>query len=366
MQPYPDPDTVAQAVVDHLAASEGDARWRIAAPPRVRVMPWSTLYFLAVTGPDGRRDLVAKIAHFPDQTDAAVSWTSEELLRRGQREFDSMKRVFEHFQAQPDPMLRALPPRAYLPRYNVIVMDYITGEPLYEAAATLSHLLTPGGRRAAARLMRRAGQWLSWLHALPADDVPPERLFGPADALDALRDEIAQLGALGVPAQAGPAWDRVERILTQVACEKRIWAHGDFHMRNVLVLPGEQVLGFDTALERADCPHFDLGKFAADLKTRRARVLRLGRLPSDAVVQQLTDAFLSGYTEGQPMNRLALALYEGRFLFQKWRESLEMLRESRLGPAGRLVQSGIVNPTFARLVRRWMETVDAAGAAMGQ
>jgi aminoglycoside phosphotransferase (APT) family kinase protein len=346
-----DTDTLARAVLHDFAARWG-GDWSLDAPPRVRQMSWSTLYFLALDGPTGRQEVVAKIVHFPDQAAPEISWQSDELLLRGQREYESMARVYEHFAPQTD--LLALRPLAYVPAVNAVVMEYAAGTALYDACATPSHLLTPAQRNYARRMMGRAGAWLRHLHTLPLDGAPPERIFGPADSWRALLHELDRLQARRIRLDDLRA--RIQASLSDLTPDQRVWTHGDFHMRNVLIQPGDRLLGFDTALERIDSPYADLGKFVADLQTRRARILRLGLLPGATTVALLRAAFLAGYFGADPVDARRLALYEGRFLFQKWNESLDLVGEmapGRLAPLGSLLRHIVIDPTFRRVVRRW-------------
>lgn len=352
---------VIQQTLDFLdqTPSTSGGSWRLVTLDSIRQMRWSNLFFLTVEGPPGTQKLVAKIVHFPDQTTPELSWTSEELLIRGQREYDSMKRIADHFEAQPDKLLCTLTPRTYLREINAIVMDYVDAEPLYERYGTVS------GEKLeeAKRMMERTGQWLRWFHQLSFEDAEPKRRFTPADSLTSLLGEVEKLHRFGVYPDRLAGWERAIQKLGTINSAARSWSHGDFHMRNVLVLEGGKILGFDTALERVDHPAYDLGKFVADMQTRRDRILRLGLRPSRQTIQALTDAFLSGYGTHEGNDRLALALYEGRFIFQKWVESIEALNENLTGiaaPVNRLMQAGIINPTFRRLVKHWLATVQSS------
>jgi hypothetical protein len=324
----PDPQWIAQKTADYLGGT-------VTSAPQIREMPWSTLYFMGVDG----RAVVVKIVHFPNQTDPQISWQSEELLIRGQREYNSIVTVYQHF-AQQDPLC-AMQPLGYIRDINAVVTEFVSGVPLYNACATPARLRTSDQRVYAEKMMYRTGQWLRHFHTLPLGDVPEERLFGPTDATRALASEIDHLRQRGITV-------RLPDI--HVETEDRIWTHGDFHMRNVLVLSEDRILGFDTALERVDSPYADLGKCIADLKTRRARILRLGLIPSARTIQRLEDAFLAGY--GKPVDRQALALYEARYFFQKWNESLDALDETFYGKtaaAGWMLRRAVINPTFQRL-----------------
>jgi hypothetical protein len=356
---------VAEAVLAHLASRSG-LRPRslvLAHLPRLVHKPWSTLYFLTVSEGGERHQVVAKIVHFPDQATPEVSWQSEELLIRGQSEFDTLTSVYHHFARQPDRSLAALYPLAYLPEINAIVTDFVDGRPLYDACLAMRHLLSPGGRQRARHMMQQAGEWLQWFHRMPLQDAPAERSFGPPHIFQALLQEVEQLRTLGVDLGSWPLWERTLAVLSQVTDSERVWTHGDFHLRNVLVLSQGGVLGFDTALERVDSPYFDLGKFLADLKTRRATLLRLGLLPPPGLIQSLTQAFLSGYLSESPKPCAALALYEGFFIVQKWVESLTLVRDTLTRHADLLgtgVRGGIINPAFCRIVGRWIKSVNVA------
>lgn len=363
---YAAPEIVAEAVLTHLTQHNilnAALPVCLAESPRLLLKPWSTLYFLKVQATGVNHDLVTKIVHFPDQPTAEVSWQSEELLIRGRREFETMRRVFAHFTRQPDPLLSAVCPRAYLPQLNAVVMDFAAGTPLYNRSLDLRHWLTASGRRQAEQWMQLAGRWLRWFHRLSLEGAPSDRCFTPADTFKALLKIVDNLSTLGVNPTIWPGWSQTLAALEQITPHQQVWTHGDFHLRNVLVTPNGGVLSFDTALERIDSPYFDLGKFVADMKTRRAMILRLGLLPPPGFVERLTRAFLRGYLAGEPLAPLPLALYEGFFIFEKWVESLTVLNTTFSGtfaPLGAGFQHLVVNPTFRRVAKQWMQTVKAA------
>ncbi|MBI1880991.1 MAG: aminoglycoside phosphotransferase family protein [Chloroflexi bacterium] len=367
---YAAPNLVAEAVLAHLAQHSplNPLSLRLAKPPRLLYKPWSTLYFLTAQASGQCHDLVAKIVHFPDQTTAEVSWQSQELLIRGRREFETMQQVFNHFAQQPNPLLSAVYPRAYLPQFNAVVMDFAAGTPLYDRSLAVGQWLAGSQQRQAEHWMQLAGQWLRWFHRLPLDQAPSERCFTPADTFQSLIKTIESLRALGVNPTIWPGWSQTLATLAQIKPHQQVWCHGDFHLRNVLVTPNGGVLSFDTALERIDSPYFDLGKFVADMKTRRAMILRLGLLPPPGFVERLRRAFLSGYLAGESLAPLPLALYEGFFIFEKWVESLTVLNNTFSGvsaPLGAGFRHLVVNSTFRRIAKQWMQTVKVAAGKGG-
>jgi|GEM_PF-3178630 len=367
--PYLAVEIVAKAVLTALWGQPAAdlSSTRLSGTPQLLSKLWSTLYFLPVSNAGERQDLVVKIAHFPDQTTPEPSWQSEELLRRGQREFETMERIASHFTQQPDPLLSALQPRAYLPEINAIVMDFVKGQPLYDECFTGQGVLTNRGRRRAEKIMHRTGCWLRHFHHLPLENVPPKRLHHPGETFEAILAVVDTLSTLGINPTAWPHWNETLAFLRQVNPPEVVWTHGDFHLRNVFVFyyPHDGVLGLDTALERVDSPYFDLGKFIADLKTRRGVILSRGLFPPLAVTQSLIKAFLSGYLAGEPLAVLPLALYEGRFILEKWVQSLTVIDQKfygRSAPMGAAVRV-LVNSSFQRIVSQWLQTVNQAASA---
>ena len=364
--PHVAPEIVAGAVLAHLTQTESynSPSWRLAGQPRLMHKPWSTLYFLSVLNAEKRCDLVAKIIRFPDQQFAEFSWQSEELLIRGRREYETMTRVFNHFASDSSSLLSAPRPVAYLSHINAILMEFVTGTALYNECFDPRQWLTRSGQRRAQRIVARTGHWLRRFHHLPLGKVAAGYSFGPGDTFQALLKETDRLRLLGVNIDRFPLWPQTLTALQNVNDEHRVWTHGDFHMRNVMVLPDEGILGFDTALERVDSPYADLGKFVADLRTRRALILSRGLLPPPDFVQSLARVFLSGYLAGDKFDFFLLALYEGFFIFQKWSESLAAIQEKFSGPAlkpfGAGLRAAVVNPTFNFIAGQWMRRVAAA------
>ncbi|HXV97865.1 MAG TPA: hypothetical protein VEC93_05530, partial [Anaerolineae bacterium] len=58
---------------------------------------------------------------------------------------------------------------------------------------------------------------------------------------------------------------------------------------------------------------------------------------------------------------------EGRFIFQKWAESLVVIRDTFHGrsgaPLGVTIGNKMINITFQRLIKQWMGAVTAAAYA---
>lgn len=335
--------------------------WQLKHPPTVVPKPWSTLYFLTIGTNQRQRHLVVKIMRFPDQATAAVSYQSEELLIRGQREYESLLRVYQHFLQQDDPHLRAVYPEAYLPDINALIMDFVPGQPLYDNNLSPRHLLSRQGMNKAMYMLQRCGKWLRWLHELPVDDAPADRRFGPVDSLAILLEHVRQLRACGVDLESWPLWQPTVAALQQVNDDRQVWVHGDLHARNFFLLPDQSVVSMDTALDRLDSPYYDLGKLVADLKSRRARLLSLATFPTPAMIDMLSQAFLAGYFAGSQPDPVLLALYEGRFLLQKWLESLQTLQQTFSGrwAAWRTPpQRWIVKPAFYRIMASWMVRIN--------
>lgn len=356
---YANPTFITDAVIAYLNQRYG-ANWQLQGEIQIRYMLWSVLYFITVTNGDQLKKLVVKIIRFPNQERADVSWTNDELLLRGSREYASMERINALFHDQAQNGLHCIRPEIYLPEINAVVMDFADGKSLYHASLTLTQLLRPGASANAQKLLYDTGRWLRRLHTMPLGDVPAERQRNPSDSVKAVCDEADKLKSHGVSLDTFPDWHKTLDILRTLSDEKRVWAHGDFHMRNVLVVKNDEILCFDTAFEFTDSPYYDMGTFIADLKSRRSRILRWGLLPSDHETRVLSNSFLSGYFQNEKWDVRLVSLYEGRFLLQKWNESLEVIDDKFYGSrkiAGDVLRKGVVDLTFRRIIARWMHDI---------
>jgi hypothetical protein len=356
---YAPTDFIVQTVLEYYN-NRYNAHWQLVGEPRVLHMLWSVLYFITLKKDDKVQQIVVKIIRFPDQAEANISWQNAELLLRGSREYQSMERLYNWFRGQEANGLYCIPPETYIPEINAIVMHYVDGKSLYHASLTLSRLLRPGASAHARQLLYDTGRWLRHFHNIPLGEVPTERAHSPANSVAALCHEADKLAAFGVSLTSFTDWSQALKILQSLSDDRRVWAHGDFHMRNTLVLPGGSILCFDTAFERTDSPYYDMGKFVADLKSRRSRILRWGLLPSDHETRVLANAFLSGYFQKEPWDVRLLSLYEGQFLLQKWNESLEVINDKFYGArkiAGDALRAGVVDLTFRRIITRWLHDI---------
>ena len=81
------PDLVADAVINRLNADDADSCWKLMDTPDIMRRPWSALYFITLKNCHDTRRLVVKIACYPDQKNQNVSCQTQDILRRGQREY---------------------------------------------------------------------------------------------------------------------------------------------------------------------------------------------------------------------------------------------------------------------------------------
>lgn len=364
---YAPPEIVTRAVLDYLAKKTPSAHHppQLQSEPRVVQRPWSTLYFFTIQLSGQSRKLVAKIVRFVDQVNAEASWQSDNLLRRGRQEFETATNVYNHFAAQPNPLLRTLHPVAYLPEINATVMDFSEGTRMNEYV-TVSRLMSTGSQNQTLRLMTHAGQWLRCLHSMPSPNPPAGTEFLPADTFQALETNIATLRNYGIALPTG-AIQKALSALRFVAPHPRVWSHGDFITGNFLVFPDEGVLGLDVVMDRLDSPYYDLGRFVGDLNTRRSFILRWGWLPSASLMNSLRAAFLNGYFNNAQPDKDHLALYEGYFIFREWADTVAYLQSKFTGNkalAGSTINRTVVNPAFRRIVTAWAATVTGANEAV--
>ncbi|GAB4571226.1 MAG: hypothetical protein Kow0077_07380 [Anaerolineae bacterium] len=305
-----------------------------------------------------RKRLVTKIPCLPETLSPTdQSLTDEDLIVRGQREYDSLERVYTHFSTQKRNGLAAVRPEAYLPEINAVIMEFVPGPTLYDRLIAPRHLLSSRGRKRALNAVRSAGRWLGWLHTLQVTDRPGERIKGVRFALHELQREAQQLKSAGIVLEELPHWETAMRVFEGIEDDTLVWSHGDFHMRNVFVLPDDSILGFDTALDFLDHPCVDIGKFFVDLETRRTRILSYGMLPPEGFVQQLQAAFLDGY--GKPVDPLVLALYRGQFLLEKWNQVLPQKHETPAATtmATETLIRTVTTPFFNKQVEGWLQDV---------
>jgi len=307
---------------------------------QLRHMPWSTLYFFHDYG------LVIKIVHFPDQTTPNTSWESDELLKRGKREYNAMTTLHHTFMGT---HFATIEPIAYIKQINALVMRYVDGVSLYDQYIYGIRWLRQ--QPALLNVAQQAGEWLARFHEISQQQdlrsqYPPYQEHTALNTVKTIKQFIETLKVQYDVTLTMPP-------LTAIPDEHPVvWVHGDFHMRNVLILKTEQILGFDTAFELTDSPAYDIGKFLADMKTRKQRLLSGGVLPPIKRIKQWEAAFLAGYnkTGSSSASMQLIWLYEGRFLLQKWCETLEILSKKK----GASVWIPVVNQTFRQLYHQWV------------
>ena len=354
-------EIVIQEVKLHLESSQLDSiPYRLVGNYRVVKKPWSTLYFFSLENTQEHYDFVAKIVRFPDQRAPYVSWTSQELIRYGKREYLTMQKTALHFNKKENENLYTIAPRAYIPKYNIIVMDYIKGKSLYDDVYNPVKLFTKLGRSRSKYLFRQTGKWINWFHSLKVDLVPKEGAFLPQDNLHDLRQSIKTLESMGHDFFKLNQFQKALMKIENLNCDKQVWTHGDFHLRNVMVLPNLGIAGIDIALERLDSPYYDISRFIGDIKTRRITMVSRGLLPPLKFRTEIINSFLEGYFDKEIINYACILLYEGNYILNKWlyiSKKLDEIFSDNAKLIKLFIKNYIVNPFFFQLLQNWVQEI---------
>ncbi len=353
-----DPASVRAALAEHLASAPG-GRWTVDAPSQIMRRPWSMLYFLSGTSPDGARvRWVVKCPRVPEGESHLPGRDGRSLAARNRAEFSSLRAIHDHFARQDDRTLAALEVCSYLPTAEGLVMRHFDGQPLFDRCLQFLHHLRPRRRTLANEGVRRAGAWLRWLHELPLEHLHEPLEQGPDDAAAAIRREIDALVRDGVAEDTLPL-EWLETVADEARDPRRVATHSDYHLRNVVLLDDGGVLGFDTALNRIDSPCGDIGRFLADIRTRRARILTGARLPTERRARRLERAFMAGYADPR-LDRKTIALYEALFAPWKWREDRAAVESAfrRWPPLAAMARAVVIDPAFRRVMNQWVKRME--------
>lgn len=353
-----DPASVRAALAEHLARAPG-GRWRVEAPDEVMRQPWSALYFLSGTSPEGAQvRWVVKCPRAPEGESHLPGRDGRSLAARNRAEFSSLGMIQDHFARQDDRSLAAIKVITYLPTVEGFVMRHFEGEPLFDRCLQLLHHLRPRRRTLANAGVRRAGAWLRWLHEMPLEHLNEPLEQGPEDAAAAIRREISALVRDGVAEDTLPL-DLLGAVADEARDPRRVATHSDYHLRNVVLLDDGGVLGFDTALNRIDSPCCDIGRFLMDIRTRRSRILTGARIPTERRARRLERAFVAGYGDPGP-DRKTVALYEAVFALWKWREDRAAVASAlrRWPPLAAIARAVVIDRAFRRVMSQWVKRVE--------
>jgi aminoglycoside phosphotransferase (APT) family kinase protein len=227
----------------------------------------------------------------------------------------------------------------------------------------LRTLFGRAGLRRSRALLTSTGRWLRRLHGIRPNGLVPRETVRPADARRGIRQELDRLERSGAPLDRGWWTRQLDRLGPDAPSAESVWLHGDFHLGNVQVDDDGRVVALDTALLRRGSAHADVGKFLADLKTRRGRILRRGWIPGRRTTDALERAFLEGYFGAETSPDLAtLRLFEGWYLLRKWRR-VRTDTARGVSAAGRaadaLLRVLAIDPAYRRIATEWAETLPA-------
>ena len=102
--------------------------------------PWSALYFLSGTSPEGAQvRWVVKCPRAPDGESHLPGRDGRSLAARNRAEFSSLGMIQDHFARQDDRSLAAIKVITYLPTVEGFVMRHFEGEPLFDRCLQLLH-----------------------------------------------------------------------------------------------------------------------------------------------------------------------------------------------------------------------------------
>lgn len=358
-------DFISEQVLDYLKTHcDYDSSLRLYSPVQTLVKDWSIIYFISLNEKGQKQDIVVKVSRFRDQIRSEESWEEEHLIDRGVREYDGLVRIYDHFQAQGNDMLQTVRPIAFIRDINGIVMDFFDGDSYYQTCLSPKKILKPGVTKRAGVLAHRTGEWLRHFHdlSLEMQDIPCEedRLYSPQRTFQLIQNVIERLQEQGIDPTKWANWSKIEAAYSQLDSDERVWIHSDFHMGNAMVLAGDQILSFDTGLDKKDHPYEDAGKFLADIQSRGVRTLSFGLIPPTAITEALRQKFLDGYLQGRTLDKPIMALYEGLYLFEKWEESIAALEAKSFSkklpaPLRQLIIERVLNPTFKQIINYRLE-----------
>lgn len=124
-------DFVASTVIDYLK-QHNTSTVSLVGDVQVIAMPWSGIYILPLQIGNTTSKIVAKLSRHPKQKNTSESWEDDDLIDRGLREYDSLSKIYAHFQVHGDHRLQAIRPIIFLRSINAIVMDFFDGQYLIE------------------------------------------------------------------------------------------------------------------------------------------------------------------------------------------------------------------------------------------
>ena len=283
--------------------------------------------------------VLAKRTSLIDDEDVAVArprlGDASDYSVKHQLEFQTLKRVHDSFAQGTEPGIRALRPLEHLSEYSTLVMEFVDGPSLRTLCAPTS-AWQPSHRVALEEHFFNAGTWLRRYHEVPATE--PVRRGTAAECRSAADAYLAYLdgrvtGAERLRSLVVAAMDVLDAALPT---ERMVLGHGDCAMRNFIVEPGGQVVGFDV-LGRWRVPAWeDVAYFLLSLRLVGPRAVGGAVAYPPGTIGRWTSAFQRGYFHGSVPER-PLAAYGVLILLDRWAASLN--RGSRLaGGLGRLQQ----------------------------
>ncbi len=226
------------------------------------------------------------------------------------REYDALLAIERRFDADTTGRFAALRPLDHWADDAALVMEEV---PHPSLKSLLSPSWRPRGLKPTAltAVMNNAGAWLRAFHELPPPASSRPRHTQPRDLVgfvtrlvDYLEGPREHGGLTARRSSQGSGWHG--RLLRHALGHVRRFAavrlpeelplglgHGDFAPRNLFVLPGGRVAGFDTLARWQPPIYEDLGDFLADVWTWTAWPFRVGS--SARQMRELEGGFLRGY-----------------------------------------------------------------------
>lgn len=328
--------------------------------PQVEIMRYSFILQFQINNPDCKDSIIiVKIDRCPDDVNIEQAISKKDINLEAQQEYFLMKSIEKVIKKVDLPELDAVKMLAYFPEWNAIVMEKLPGITLREHFVNKNMLLNLEKEcKLILKASYHSGKWLrifhnqvgkmswqplvidEWLEKVRVDFEYTYPNFDKDADVSSLFNNFRQSAEklAGYPVQYS--------IL-----------HGDFHMKNILVMEDGSVAGFDPHSYSRGPVYDDLTRMAIDTMTLKFHILSLGLLVNKKLNKKCLSSFLKGYFTGEEFNQDIFSLFTASAYLKKWRDDEVQLRKFTKNKLIRRIVSFFVRIYFVKSIRNELANV---------
>lgn len=301
--------------------------------------PSSSIYRYQISDRHSQYRILAKgVPEKPDHDPAIEERArlvphSDDFSKELQMEYMALKSIGAHFQGLNDRRFGVIELLDYIPDTNTIIMEE-NGNPSLRTLFGRTNLLYKALKISPKMhgAFYNAGAWLKSFSSISPDAGIRSR----CPRVDDFKDSIVNYSAFLARTSGNKDYFQRIRDITLAAANEHLpdplplgLGHGDYAMRNILVGTGDCVTVLDTRANFKVPIYEDIAYFLVHMETNKLQLMTQGIVTRARFLDELKQAFLSGYFEKAAIPSRELSLFQIQLFLDSWSARASMYAAMR-------------------------------------